>query len=131
MVFFSIILFTLLLFPNLLKAESRVHGKAWWGETLGFVYFDCTEYQISSILDSPENFNDLPYPRGFHFDSETCAIDQHVNIDDNGIFYGSAYNFAKGLINFGGVSNPVDVPDYSFNVNCPSLCDATNDCSAC
>jgi len=126
-----IFFFALFLFPLLSQAESRVHGKAWWGDDLGYVYFDCTEYQLNSILDDPENFNDFPYPRGFHFDSEVCAIDQHVNIDNNGNFYGSAFNFAKGLINFGGSSTPVAVPDYSFNINCPNLCDSTNNCSAC
>ena len=131
LIFFSILLFILFLFPQIILAESRVHGKAWWGDALGYLYFDCTEYQISSLLDAPENFNDLPYPRGFHFDSEVCAIDQHVNIDDNGNFYGSAFNFAKGLVNFGGADTPVDVPNYDFNDNCPNDCDATNNCSAC
>ncbi|MDA3803023.1 MAG: hypothetical protein PF488_04015 [Patescibacteria group bacterium] len=130
-IFLSVFLFLLLLFPQLLQAESKVHGKAWWGEALGYLYFDCTEYQLSSILDEPGNFNDFPLPRGFHFDSEVCAIDQHVNIDDNNNFYGSAFNFVKGLVNFGGSTTPVSVPDYNFNVNCPNLCDATNNCSAC
>ncbi len=119
------------LIPQIVQAVSRVYGAAWWGDDLEYLYFDCTEYETGSRFDAPENFNDPPDPPGFHFFIGGCVIPHHVNIDDDGNFFGAAFNFNKGMVNFGGSSTPVTVPDYSFNSNCLNTCNAANFCSAC
>ena len=130
--FFVVFLFILMLAsPKLVEAVSKLRGAAWWGSDLGFIYFSCKDYETGSRFDRPGNFNDLPEPRGFHFFIGGCVIDHNVVIGNDGNISGAAYNGTKGMINFGGSSTPVTVPDYSFNSNCLNTCDATNSCSAC
>jgi hypothetical protein len=56
-----------------------------------------------------------------------------VNIDNNGNFFGAAWNFEKGMVNFGGSTTPVATPNRDFVANCPnpSTCTTDNYCSAC
>ncbi len=130
-VFLIFFLFSIFLIPKIASAESTLNGAAWWGEELDYVYFNCNDYETGSRLDAEGNFMDLPEPLGFKFYIGGCVIDHQVKIDDSGNFFGSAWNFKKGMINFGGSSNPVTVPDYSFNSNCLGVCNAANNCSAC
>ncbi len=115
------------------QAASSVHGAAWWGNDNGYLYFDCIDYETGSRLDSPNNFADPPDPLSFHFYIGGCLINHHTYINDNGNLSGSAFNMKVGLVNFGGVDTPVSVPatGWGFNVNCPSACNAANNCSAC
>lgn len=117
--------------PKSVFADSVLSGSAWWGEDLEYIYFNCNDYETGSRLDSEGNFQDPPEPAGFKFLIGGCVIDHQVQIDNNGNFYGSAWNHKKGMINFGGTSTPVIVPNYSFNTNCPGTCNASNNCSAC
>ena len=131
--FFSL---TLVFVPKIVKAISGVHGAAWWGDELKFIYFNCNDYEAGSRFDRAENFRDLPEPRGFKFFISGCTIDHGVHIDNNGNFFGAAFNHNKGMINFGGSSTPVSISEAqrdSFKNNClnPSLCTAVNFCSAC
>lgn len=114
-------------------AGSTLRGAAWWGEDLEYLYFDCEDYESGSHLDALNNFSDEPEPLGFKFFIGGCVINHRVKIDNNGIFSGAAYNFKKGMVNFGGPDNVVSVPDYSFASNClvPSLCTQETNCSAC
>ncbi|MBN2854225.1 hypothetical protein JXK06_01680 [Patescibacteria group bacterium] len=135
-VVFLILFFTLLIIavPRIVKAISGVHGAAWWGDDLKFIYFNCHDYEAGSRFDQAENFQDLPEPRGFHFYISGCVIDHGVQIDDKGNFFGAAFNHSKGMINFGGSSTPVSLTPTqysSFNTNCLNTCDASNFCSAC
>ena len=132
--FFLVIIFLIVFaLPKTTLATAKLSGAAWWGEQWEYVYFDCNEYESGSRLDMTGNFYDLPEPRGFKFFIGGCVINHRVNIDSSGRFFGAAWNFKKGLINFGGTSTPVAVPNYNFNVNCnPGVtCDASNSCSAC
>lgn len=129
--FFSL---SLVFLPKVVQAIAEIHGSAWWGNDLKFIYFNCLDYESGSRLDSPENFNDLPEPRGFHFYIAGCVIDHGVNIANDGNFFGAAFNHSKGMINFGGSSTPVTLSPSqysSFNSNCLNTCDSSNFCSAC
>ncbi len=134
----SFLIFFLFIFfiPKIVRAVSSVYGAAWWGDDLKFIYFNCNDYESGSRFDSPENFQDMPEPRGFHFYIAGCVIDHGVQIDNNGIFFGSAFNYAKGMINFGGSSTPVSITEEqrdSFKDYClyPDSCTAGTYCSAC
>lgn len=129
--------FVVLLFFSLAKtslAASVLRGAAWWGSDLEFLYFNCNDYESGSRLDNPNNFADLPDPPGFKFFIGGCVINHAVQIDSNGLFSGSGYNFKKGVINFGGTTAPVVLTPAqysSFASNCLSPCTAANNCSAC
>ena len=130
-IFFSL---TLVFLPKIVRAISGVHGAAWWGNDLEFIYFNCNDYEAGSRLDQEGNFEDFPEPRGFHFYIAGCVIDHGVQIDNSGNFFGAAFNHNKGMINFGGSSTPVTLTTAqynSFNSNCLKTCDSTNFCSAC
>ena len=135
---FLILSFSLVLVfaPKIVKAVSGLHGAAWWGDELKFIYFNCNDYEAGSRLDIEGNFQDLPEPRGFKFFISGCTIDHGVQIDNNGNFSGAAFNHTKGMINFGGSLTPVSISESqrnSFKNNClnPSLCTALNFCAAC
>ncbi len=131
--FFSL---TLVFVPKIVQAISGVHGAAWWGDELKFIYFNCNDYEVGSHFDVEENFQDLPEPLGFKFFVSGCTINHGVEIDNNGYFSGAAFNHSKGMINFGGSSTPVSITESqrnSFKNNClnSSLCTAANFCAAC
>ncbi|NCN22401.1 hypothetical protein GW758_00180 [Candidatus Falkowbacteria bacterium] len=129
--FFSV---SLVILPKVVKAIADIHGSAWWGNDLKFIYFNCEDYEFGSHFDSPENFRDLPEPRGFHFYIAGCVIDHGVKIANDGNLFGAAFNHSKGMINFGGSSTPVNLTTEqynSFNSNCLNACNAENFCSAC
>ncbi|MFA5886345.1 MAG: hypothetical protein WC863_01040 [Patescibacteria group bacterium] len=110
-------------------ATSTLRGAAWWGDQYEFLYFNCLDDVMGDHLDVTGNLYALPEPRGFHFYSSPCSGLAHgVLISDNGNFSGAAWNYSLGLVSFGGTSTP---PSYTFNTNCPSTCNATNNCWAC
>ena len=116
------------------NAVSEIHGAAWWGEDLEYLYFNCNDYETGSRFDSEGNLQDPPAPLGFHFFIGGCVIDHGVKIDANSNLYGSAWNPTKGFVNFGGSSTPVTLTEAqynSFSSNCPKTCNSLNDCSAC
>lgn len=128
--FFILLTISFSFFKSIWAAET-LNGAAWWGEDLDYLYFNCNDYETGSRLDLEGNFQDPPEPLGFKFYIGGCVIDHQVKIDQNGNFFGSAWNFKKGIVNFGGTSTPVTVPDYGFNSNCLNPCNASNNCSAC
>lgn len=129
--FLGLFLLLIIFNPSYASASSVLSGSAWWGDELQDIFFNCNDYETGSRLDDDGNFSDLPLPLGFKFFIGGCVINHQVQIDDNGNLFGSAWNHKKGMINFGGTSTPVVVPDYSFNTNCLKLCNASNNCSAC
>lgn len=107
-------------------ATSTLRGKAWWGDTYGYVYFNCLDDVIGELLDAEGNFTD-----GFEFYSSPCSSLVHaVEINSDNNFLGSAWNLEKGLINFSGTDTPPD-DGYGFNINCQDTCNASNSCWAC
>jgi len=118
-VFFGIFLF----FTATQAATSTLRGKAWWGDTLEYVYFNCLDDEIGEMLDIEGNLTD-----GYEFYSAPCSSLVHaVGIDGNSNFTGSAWNKYEGLIDFAGTATP---PNYDFNNVCPT-CNGDNDCWAC
>ncbi len=112
-------------------ATSTVRGIGWWGENYQEVYFNCLDDIIGDRLDTSENLNNPPDPRGFHFYSTPCHDLVHgVYIDSNDNFSGQAWNQTKGLISFAGTTTPPD--GYgSTSSNCAYTCNASNNCWAC
>ena len=110
-------------------ATSSIRGAAWWGN-LGYLYFDCLDNVAGDRLDMPGNLYAPPEPYGFHFFATPCTtIFNHVSLDDNGDFSGTAWNYSKGLVTFNATTTPPD--SYSFNTHCPNTCNLSNNCLAC
>lgn len=117
--------------PKAEAATSTLRGIGWWGDSYQEVYFNCLDDKIGDRLDTSENLNNLPNPRGFHFYSTPCHDLVHgVYIDGNNNFFGQAWNPTKGLISFSGTVTPPD--GYgSTSSNCDYTCNASNNCWAC
>lgn len=113
---------------NVLAATSAVRGAAWWGDTYHYVYFDCQDDVVGDRLDVEGN---ITTPPGFRFYSPPCVdLNHHVSINSNNNFSGQAWNSTLGLISFEGSATPPE-NGYGFNSNCPSTCNASNNCWAC
>lgn len=108
-------------------ATSTLRGGAWWGEDLGFLYFNCSDDVSGDQLDREGNLA----PPGFSFHLPPCIYNNHkVFIDPDGNLSGQAWNYAKGFISFSGTSTPPD--GYgSTSSNCSSTCNASNSCWSC
>lgn len=124
-------------------ATSTVRGKAWWGDSLQYVYFNCLDDVMGDTLDVQYNFcggdgtktagECVPPDYAFHFFSAGCSSLVHgVYIDENGKLSGSAWNYAKGLISFAATTTPdAAVPDRSMlSGPCPA-CFSDSNCWAC
>ncbi len=127
-----IILSVILIFASFLflkKAEaatSTLRGAAWWGSSLGYVYFNCLDDVIGDRLDVDGNLN--PY----HFYSAPCANLVHkVEIDEGGRLLGEAWNNDQGLITFDYDGEDPPGGYGSFNSVCPSTCNPSTKCYAC
>jgi len=85
-------------------SADNVTGYA-WSSNIGWISFNCTN------------------------DDSCGTVDYGVNINPaSGNFSGYAWSSNIGWISF-VESNPPD--SYIFNSNCPDVCDATNNCTAC
>jgi len=110
---------------SVLAATSTIRGKAWWGDTYGYVYFNCLDDIIGDYLDVEGNLNP------FHFYSTPCTDIIHaVYIDADNNFSGEAWNLTKELITFDATTTPPE-DGFGFNSNCPSTCNLSNSCMAC
>ncbi len=122
---------------------SELRGKAWWGGSLGYVYFNCLDDVIGDQLDVEYNLcggdgtkseaECVPPDYAYHFFSTGCVSLVHgVYIDESGKMSGSAWNHAKGLISFEATTTPDSaIPDRSMlSANCP-VCFADPNCWAC
>lgn len=115
---------------SLADATSTVRGKAWWGDSLGYVYFSCYDDEIGDRLDVPGNLY-TPPELAFHFYSVPCSYLVHgVFINQDGLFSGQAWNQSEGLISF--EYEGVDPPGGygSFNSVC-ATCNPSTNCIAC
>ena len=130
----GVLLFTgIFLFANSSQAALfTIRGKAYW-QQYGYIYFHCMDAVIGNRFDQPENLRgaDLYLPPAeelFHFYSVPCTdLVFSVELDEQGLFSGRAWNPSVGFINFYGSS----APNYSFNSsNCPQ-CTSANNCIAC
>ena len=108
-------------------ADSPVRGRAWWGDTGDFVYFNCLDTFSGDRLDVAGN---LTTPPGFRFYDDSCASPYGVYINDGGGFSGKAWSPTKGLIAFEGMSPP---PGNGWHAMCPdpSACNPSLGCIAC
>ncbi len=126
--FFSLaVLFVGLFFiaQSVWAATSTVRGKAWWGDSYQYVYFNCLDDVIGDYLDVEGNLNP------FHFFSTPCVGLVHgVYIDSNSNFSGEAWNLTKDLITFGATTTPPE-DGFGFNSHCPNTCNLSNSCMAC
>lgn len=109
-------------------STSTVRGAAWWGNSAGYLYFNCLDDESGDQLDIPGN---LTYPPGFRFNSPKCSGNQHavlINPDNN--FVGQAWNYNKGFISFSGSAS---LPTNGRNIldeKCTN-CKSSNNCWAC
>jgi len=117
-------------------ATSTLRGAAWWGDALGYLYFNCKDSVIGDRLDEEGNFRGSSTPPGFRFYSEPCtSINHRVQINENGNFSGYAWNSYKGLVAFEATTTPdsTPTPDSKGSLsNCQdTTCFNDSSCWAC
>lgn len=106
---------------------STIRGAAWWGDEIGFLYFNCADNVSGDQLDITGNLT----PPGFKFFAPPCLYNNHgVFIAPNGNLYGEAWNYSKSFVSFAGTSSP-PTADPDPRVNCPDTCNDGNDCWSC
>ena len=110
-------------------ATSTIRGAAWWGDSVGYVYFNCLDDISGDQLDREGNLTDP----GFRFFAPPCEYNQHkVVINPDGNLSGQAWNYNKGFISFSGTSTPPDgYGPTSSSLKCPNTCNVSNDCWSC
>lgn len=145
-IIFSVIFIMAVFFivKNVSAATSTVRGKVWINDQSQYMYMSCEDDVIGDRLSDDVTVThnlcggnaangyvcDTPPNNAFHFYSVPCSnLVHHVYLNGSGNFSGSAWNYAKGMIDFYATSSPPD--SYAFNVNCPSTCNLSNNCSAC
>lgn len=102
--------------------EHNIRGLA--SSSQGYISFNCLDDDF---------FGKFPMIFPFYFNVTACSVSQHgVHLDVNNNFSGSAWSPSLGFIYFDSIDPAIPDPsDYSFNVDCPNLCNAANNCLAC
>lgn len=100
---------------------ENIRGWASTGQN-GYIIFNCLDDGYAGRFP-------IHFP--FYFNVEPCSMRQHgVNLDANNNFSGSAWNQAKGYVNFFSSTIPVGL-DESFRTKCNAPCTQANSCIAC
>jgi len=109
-------------------ATSTIRGAAWWGESTGFVYFNCLDSVSGDRLNRDGNLT----PPGFRFHIPPCFYEYNVFIDAAGNLGGKAWNYNKGFISFAGTTTPPDgYGSTNASGRCLNTCNAGNNCWGC
>lgn len=125
--FALVFLFFMAISPTKADATSTLRGGAWWGDDLGFLFFNCIDSVSGDQLDREGNLT----PPGFSFHAPPCMYEVYsVVIKSNGNLDGKAWNYNKGFVSFSGTSTPPSVSPDPRN-NCREQCDASNNCWSC
>lgn len=103
------------------RADASHNIRGWaYNSTYGYISMNCLDDNFAGRFTFT-----FPFP----FFIAPCTVSLHgVNLDNSNNFSGDAWNTIIGYIEFGGTNI---APDYSFNINCESTCDSTNNCYAC